>query len=188
MDFKVKKDSKCLGADDILEPMISIRKFTSSSASDVGVEYFRVYSDGRMWMKSGGSNVAMFTLNDGSNDVVRIFGSGKVVIGKEIKYSTHSDALLQVSGKIVSKEFFVTVQNWSDDVFEIHYKLPDLYELEKYYRTYKTLPGIPNVKEVLNDGVNVGKLIPLLLRKIEELTIIVVNQQKEIDQLKKSNK
>jgi hypothetical protein len=108
-----------------------------------------------------------------------LLGSLKPVLG-----SAHSDAMLSVDGKIVSKSIYVTQNNWADYVFEENYKLPDLLEVEKYYKANKHLPEIPSEKEIKENGIDIGEMNKLLLKKIEELTILMVEQQKEINALK----
>ncbi len=56
--------------------------------------------------------------------------------------------------------------------------------VEKYYLANKHLPEIPSEKEVIENGIDLAEMNKLLLKKIEEMTIILVNQQKQIDDLK----
>ncbi|HEX8577204.1 MAG TPA: hypothetical protein VF677_12995 [Flavobacterium sp.] len=109
---------------------------------------------------------------------------GKLHVGATRPQSQHADSMLSVDGKIVSKSMYVTQQNWADFVFDKEYKLPNLYEIEAYYKANKHLPSIPTAREVQENGINVGEMDKLLLQKIEELTILMVQQQREIDQLK----
>jgi hypothetical protein len=108
---------------------------------------------------------------------------GKVIIGTTAQTGTHSDAMLTVDGKIVAKSCYITISNWADYVFEKDYRLPNLYEIEKYYLANKHLPEIPSEKEVIDNGIDVAEMNKLLLKKIEEMTILMVNQQKQIDSL-----
>lgn len=78
--------------------------------------------------------------------------------------------------------------NWSDFVFNKEYKLRSLYDVESYINTNKHLPEIPSAKEVAADGIDVASIDAKLLQKIEELTLYVIQQQKEIDELKKERK
>lgn len=123
--------------------------------------------------------------------------NGKLNIGGLLPTNnTHySTALLSVKGKIVSKEVIVTNTNWADFVFDEEYKLMPLIELEKYYTQHHHLPEVPSTKEIEVIGVDLGKTNVLLLQKIEELTLYVVKQDKEIKvlfqelcELKKSDK
>lgn len=116
-------------------------------------------------------------------DHMAISYDGKVSIGALKMTGTHSDAKLSVDGKIVAKEIVVTTSNWADYVFAKDYKLPNLYEIEKYYLANKHLPQIPSEKEVIENGIDLAEMNVLLLKKVEELTILMVEQNKRIKQL-----
>jgi hypothetical protein len=92
-----------------------------------------------------------------------------------------------VNGKIIAEELKVQdYSNWPDFVFEKDYRPMTLHELEQYIKDNKHLPGIPSAEEVKNNGgVEVGDMLARLLKQIEELTLQNVEQQKEIDELKK---
>ena len=92
---------------------------------------------------------------------------------------------LAVSGSIHATEVKVQHQdNWYDYVFEDDYNLTSLFELEKFIAENKHLPDIPSEKEVHENGINLGEMNGILLKKIEELTLYVIEQQKEIQELK----
>ena len=89
------------------------------------------------------------------------------------------------NGQVKAKEIVVTLEGWSDYVFDNGYRLMPLGELERYVNANKHLPNIPSAKEVENNGVNIGEMNALLLEKIEELTLYIIDLQKQIDELKK---
>ncbi len=96
---------------------------------------------------------------------------------------------LAVEGTLGARKVKVTQVNpWADYVFEDNYKLPSLQELEKFIRINKHLPEVPSGSEVERNGLDLGDNQALLLKKIEELTLYIINQQKEIDTLKAENK
>lgn len=125
-----------------------------------------------------------------ANGKVRI--DGKLQIGNTTQTTgPHTDAMLTVggtTGKLVAKQIYVTASNWADFVFAKDYKLPNLKDVEAYYKLNQHLPEIPTTKEVEENGISVGEMNKLLLQKIEELTIYVVEQQKQIDALKLGKK
>ena len=100
----------------------------------------------------------------------------KVGIGGE-----STSANLTVHGNIVAKEIKVVSSIVSDFVFEEDYKLMSLDELEKFLKENKHLPGIPSMYESKEKGQNLGEMDDLLLRKIEELHLYVMQLKKEID-------
>lgn len=114
---------------------------------------------------------------------------GTTVIGPQKQTSgPHTDARLMVDGKIVAKSAYVKIVDWADYVFSDNYKLASLNEVESYYKSNKHLPEIPSEKEVVENGIDIAEMNKLLLKKIEELTMYVVQQQKEIEKLKEKIK
>lgn len=108
-----------------------------------------------------------------------ITNKGCVGIGG-ISYPTRA---LEVNGTIFAKE--VKVQSsWADFVFEPDYQLPSLGEVESHIKTYKRLPGIPTASEVEENGADLGEMNVKLLQKVEELTLYMIQQSKEIESLK----
>ncbi|MBI3234191.1 MAG: hypothetical protein HYZ42_09150 [Bacteroidetes bacterium] len=90
----------------------------------------------------------------------------------------------EVAGNIRCTKLRVTTQ-WWDKVFEVNYKLMPLFELEQYIKANKHLPDMPTDAQVQQNGVDVGDATSLLLKKVEELTLYLIEQQKQIELLKK---
>jgi len=65
-----------------------------------------------------------------------------------------------------------------------NYNLMPLKELEQYIIQNKHLPNVPTQNEISKDGIDVYEMNAILLKKVEELTLYVIEQQKQIDQLK----
>lgn len=146
-------------------------------------------SDGKYCIMAGVSRDLTKAFTVGNNvstfkETFVVYGNGQTRIGTLKPMSTHSDAMLAVDGKIVSKSLYVTSLNWADFVFEKDYKLPKLSEIEAYYTAHGHLPLIPTAQEVRENGIDVAEMNKLLLQKIEELTMLMVEQQKQIDSLK----
>ncbi len=74
---------------------------------------------------------------------------------------------------------------WADFVFEEGYQLPPLEEVEKHINEKGHLKDIPSAEEVEKNGIELGEMNKLLLQKIEELTLYMIELNKEIDNLKK---
>lgn len=87
---------------------------------------------------------------------------------------------LDVAGTIRAQEVKIENTNWPDYVFSNDYQLPSLIEVSKHIEENKHLPGIPSAKEVEENGVNLGEMNTKLLEKIEELTLYMIQMQKEI--------
>lgn len=96
---------------------------------------------------------------------------------------------LSVKGTIGCGELKVEiVSGWADYVFNSNYKLRSIKEVEDFINTNKHLPEIPSEKEVNENGISVGEMNAKLLMKIEELTLYLIDQQKQIDELKQQNR
>lgn len=92
---------------------------------------------------------------------------------------------LAVAGKIHAHEVKVEHPDmWYDFVFDDDYGLQDIYELEKFVQQNKHLPDVPCEVDVKENGINLGEMNGILLKKVEELTLYIIQQQKEIDYLK----
>jgi hypothetical protein len=81
-----------------------------------------------------------------------------------------------------------TENQWSDKVFEKEYKLLNINQIEKYIQEYGHLPNVPSASEVVKEGVAMDVMVSKLLEKVEELTLYTIQQQKEIENLKKQMK
>ncbi len=113
----------------------------------------------------------MFTINS----------SGNVGIGT----TNPGSYKLAVEGKIGAREVNVIATNpWPDYVFEKNYTLPTLESIKTYIDQNKHLPEVPSAKEVEKNGVNVGEMNAVLLKKIEELTLYMIELKKENESLK----
>ena len=96
---------------------------------------------------------------------------------------------LDVIGTIKATEIKVEAQT-ADFVFEEDYQLKELSEVEQFITTNKHLPDIPSARQMEENGVGLAEMNKLLLQKVEELTLYVIelqktneNQQKQIDKL-----
>ena len=107
---------------------------------------------------------------------------GRISIGKNINPA--AGYMLAVDGGIICEELKVQMTPFPDYVFADDYKLRSLEEVENHIREHKRLPGMPAAAVVDNEGMNVGELSTKLVEKVEELTLYILQLQKEIDQLK----
>ncbi len=88
---------------------------------------------------------------------------------------------LAVAGSMIAESVKVKLNGaWPDFVFAKSYKLPTLQETEKHIREKGHLPGIPSAAEVKASGVNLGEMNAKLLQKIEELTLHLIEKDKQI--------
>jgi phosphosulfolactate synthase (CoM biosynthesis protein A) len=112
---------------------------------------------------------------------------GRTTIGSDLGMWDYcgSQYMLYVQGGIRTEKVHVDdVTNWCDYVFEDDYELMPLSDLEKYLSENKHLPNVPSEQEVKENGFDVVEMDAALLRKIEELTLYVIELKKENEALK----
>lgn len=93
----------------------------------------------------------------------------------------YSNDSLKVNSTILAREIIIQSNITSDIVFEDDYKLMSMEELESYLKENKHLPGFPSMYEVEKKGQNLGEIDDLLLRKIEELHLYILQLKKQIE-------
>lgn len=119
-------------------------------------------------------------------EAVRVTATGNVGIG-----TANPQAKLAVNGDVYAKKVRVTASGWPtwpDYVFEEGYDLPSLASVEAFIKKNKHLPEVPSAKEVVEKGIDLGDNQAVLLKKIEELTLYVIEQNKKIEALQKEMK
>jgi hypothetical protein len=136
-----------------------------------------------------------FKNSNGSTNLMSLNSFGQLILGTKsgnanlpTSNSGHYSALLVVKGESVSQAHYVTQNNWADFVFDKNFKLMPLSEVESFYKQNHHLPNVPTTQEVQTNGNNLGETDAILLQKIEELTLYIVELKKEVEALKKNNK
>lgn len=87
-------------------------------------------------------------------------------------------------GNMKVKRLRVTLTDWPDYVFGEGYRLRPLAEVEEYVKEHSHLPDVPSAEEVEQDGADLGEMNRLLLQKVEELTLYIIDLQKQVNELK----
>lgn len=128
-------------------------------------------------------------INPIGNPLILNKEGGNVGIG-----TMNPDQKLTVKGKIHAEDVIVDTNVPADYVFQKYYdnyspiradyQMPNLKELESYIKENRHLPEIPSGESIMKDGVKIGDFQMKLLQKIEELTLYMISQNKEIEQLK----
>ena len=154
--------------------------FSSSRPGDFG---FR---------SSGGGDFLFGTLASSSstNGIVRmrIKNNGNIGIGSE-----NPDERLTVKGTIHAEEIKVDLAVPADYVFEKYfngssnlkndYEIPTLKEVETFIKKNYHLPDVPSAFEIQENGLYLKQMTNTLLQKIEELTLYIIEQQKQLESL-----
>ena len=88
-------------------------------------------------------------------------------------------------GRVEAKRVKIFTSGWCDYVFDADYKLPSLDSVDAFIQEHGHLPEVPTEAEVKADGVDVGTMETILLKKVEELTLYTIAQQKRMVELEK---
>lgn len=129
----------------------------------------------------------LFVIGNGSSTSVRsnavtVLKNGNVGIGTALVNNPNSYKLA-VNGTIGAKavKVEITSTTWPDFIFNKGYnKLKTLKEVEQYILENGHLPEIPTAKEIETNGADIGELLKLQMKKIEELTLYIIEQNKRI--------
>ncbi|MEQ9062817.1 MAG: hypothetical protein RIE58_01480 [Vicingaceae bacterium] len=110
--------------------------------------------------------------------------------GEQPTYNYTTNFVVYESGRVRAREVIVdNLTNWPDYVFEKDYQLKDLSEVEAYINENGHLPEVPSAKEIEENGIDLGEMNAVLLRKIEELTLHILKQEKRfVEQDKRLSK
>lgn len=119
-----------------------------------------------------------------------VHGSGDVTIANRLRIGetaangNYANYKLSVDGDVIAKRCVIQITNWADFVFSENYELPSLSYVESFVKDNKHLPGVPSEAEIKEKGLEMGEINKILMQKVEELTLYMIDLQKEIDRLK----
>jgi len=122
----------------------------------------------------------------GNTERMRIDGTtGNVLIGKTSQ--TNTGYVLDVNGVARVNKVVVNTTG-ADFVFDSTYRLAPLPDVERYIADHHHLAGVEPAAEMQQHGVDLGENQTRMLQKIEELTLYLIEQRKEVEELKKQNR
>ncbi len=143
----------------------------------------------QMWMNNNGNLYVdkMATFNDGL-----ITADGGVTVeattntkALKVNNAGTENFVVWSDGKVRAREVKVTLANpFPDYVFDKSYKLMPIQDLSNYIDSNKHLPGVTPATIVNKEGIDLGEQNRQLTEKVEELTLYLINQQKQLDALK----
>ncbi|NQD71516.1 hypothetical protein HP439_12355 [Sphingobacterium shayense] len=93
---------------------------------------------------------------------------------------------LSVNGNIRAREIKVEIANWPDYVFHTDYNLRSLQDVKRFIQDKGHLPEVPTAGQVAQDGISVGEVNSTLLKKVEELTLYIIQLEERIHKLEEN--
>jgi hypothetical protein len=132
-----------------------------------------------MQLEGNSNSLGFLSKQNGSAPTLVLTQGGNVCIGT----TNPQGYLLAVAGSAIATSVTIkTVNNWPDYVFKKDYQLPTLQEVKTYIDQNQHLPEMPSEQDITKDGLNVGEMNRLLTKKVEELTLYLIekdNKDKE---------
>jgi len=154
-------------------------KVTNGSATWYNLH---IWSDGvSSYIQSNGDEEGLHIKSNAAN---------KIILESNVGIGTTNPGSykLAVEGTIGARKLKVTQNTWADIVFKKGYKLMPLSILSNYIIENGHLPEVPTEKQVKGKDIDVAETQTLLLRKIEELTLYIIEQDKKINYLMRNQR
>lgn len=119
-------------------------------------------------------------VHNGTHNTFQLEPNGQLTINS----STQKILQLEQNGMLRARRLKLDTDNWADYVFEPNYKLMPLEEVEAFVKQEKHLPNVPSEKELKENGTDVMEMNKVLMEKVEELTLYLIEQNKQIEAMK----
>jgi hypothetical protein len=139
-----------------------------------------VDNDGHLKLRSVTGYGTAFRNTSNTSDIMTVTDNG-LSIGTSTMPSGYGFA---VNGSAIATSMTVRQYPWSDYVFKKDYHLPSLNEVKAYVELNHHLPEIPSEKEIATNGLNLGDIDRLLTKKVEELTLYLIEKDKQLNEEK----
>jgi hypothetical protein len=92
------------------------------------------------------------------------------------------------NGFVKARDLYISALiPFPDYVFAKNYQLLPLPQLEQFITTQNHLPLMPTAEQIQTNGASIGELQRLTIQKVEEITLYLIEQNKQIEELKKQN-
>lgn len=175
----------------VFQPLLQLGTYSGSEEtrmelkSDGSLELFHVTAShswtGKpltIWHNSN----SIFDLNSDGSLELSHFGQGSALIIN----GSGNDKLLQLEsdGLLRARKIRIDLQTWSDYVFDENYPLMSLQELDAYIKEHRHLPGVPSEEQLKEEGMEVAEMNQILMEKVEELTLYVIELEKQMQQIR----
>lgn len=137
------------------------------------------------WTTNGSSAICK---TNGNNVRITVKRNGEVWIGDTSGTQKSSSTFLYVDGKVRAREILVDLNNWPDFVFDSTYSLMPLDSVELFIDSANHLPNVPSQQEIVSQGLPVGAMNAILMQKLEELQLYIIQLNARIKELEATRK
>lgn len=156
-------------------PLDAFRMYRHRSLSKDGTEQNSIFFEKTNSSEKNGAIIFGNKMDGIMKPALTIFDNGHVGIG-----TMYPTATLTINGGVTSEELEIIEDvPEADYVFEDDYNLRSLEEVETYIQENKHLPDVPSAQEFKENGYKVGEMDNLLLQKVEELTLYLIQMKKD---------
>ncbi|WP_430405147.1 hypothetical protein [Fluviicola sp.] len=119
-------------------------------------------------------------IDNGTGQIFHLGANGMLAISN----GTTETFRVEANGMTRARKIKVDTQVWPDYVFESSYELMPLREVESFLKENKHLPAIPSQEEMKKEGIDLAEMNVKMMEKIEELTLYLIQQNKELEKVK----
>lgn len=185
INFNCYSDSSVYGRSRIFNRPVGMFPPAGSPVPTWSSRIFQDLPAGILRIQTSGVNNACYD-SVSWNRGLTMHTNGSVGIGT----NPISGFMLAVNGGVACKnDMLITLTgiSWPDYVFTPSYQLKPLLLLEREIDSLGYLPEMPSAEEVENNGLSVSKVTSTVVKKVEELTLYTIDQQKQLDELKRQN-
>ncbi len=158
----------------------------ASNGIGAGGDYLMVerYTNSDAFIRNSGS---LELITTGAEDITLTANGNSTVFKSNGQIGLGTSTIptgykMAIAGNMIAEKVKVKKQSsgWPDYVFSPEYKLPSLEEVEQFTKKNSHLPEIPSAKEIEKEGQDLGEMNRLLLKKVEELTLYIIDLRKEV--------
>ena len=161
---------------------IGIKRYTAAGFQSKSGLYLKTYLNDGIFIQEGqhGGGIGIKT-NDPKADF-HVAATNDISFLVQDKFGSN---VFAIDGtRVYARDITVTEDNFPDYVFDDKYELLSLSDLEKFIEKNHHLPNMPSAEEVKENGMDLDEVTRLLVEKVEELTLHVINLSKENQELK----
>ena len=178
-DLLIKNGNVDIKGDVYIRISDSIRLALSSSADSPNESWFGTSTNSGIHFGTNG--ISLLYLGTDHNLYVGLSHKDIPHIRPELRNKYR----LFVKEGILSEDYAIApIASWADFVFHKNYNLRPLSEVEKFIKDKKHLPDVPSAQKVAEDGYSQHEMNKVLLQKVEELTLYVIELEKQVKSLK----